>query len=111
MQTYPRRFSRLALVGLAAASLALSGCATADYQHYAQAQAAMAQAKSTADQARYTALARIAESGDAVARVAAVMSLAGIGEGTRQAPATVAAPLASSSSCPTGSTQACSIAA
>jgi hypothetical protein len=72
----------------------LGGCATADYQHYAQAQAAMAQAKSTADQARYTALARIAESGDSVARVAAVMSLAGLGEGARQAPASVAAPVA-----------------
>jgi hypothetical protein len=94
MQTYPRRFSRLALVGLAAASLALAGCATDDYQHYAQAQMAMAQAKSSADQARYTALARIAETGDSVARVAAVMSLAGIGEGSRQAPASVAAPVA-----------------
>jgi len=93
MQTHPRRFSRLALVGLAAASLALAGCATDDYQHYAQAQMAMAQAKSSADQARYTALARIADSGDSVARVAAVMSLAGLGDGARQAPSNVAAPV------------------
>lgn len=94
MQTHRRIFSRLAMTGLAVISLALTGCATQDYQHYAQAQMAMAQAKSTADQARYTALARIAESGDSVARVAAVMSLAGLGEGARQAPSTVAAPTA-----------------
>jgi hypothetical protein len=74
-------------------ALALAGCATDDYQHYAQAQMAMAQAKSTADQARYTALARIAETGDSVARVAAVMSLAGLGDGARQAPSSVAAPV------------------
>lgn len=94
MQTHRRIFSRLAMTGLAVISLALTGCATQDYQHYAQAQMAMAQAKSTADQARYTALARIAESGDSVARVAAVMSLAGLGDGARQAPSTVAAPTA-----------------
>ena len=90
---HPRRFSRLALVGLAVISLALSGCATDDYQHYAQAQMAMAQAKSTADQARYTALQSLAQSGDSVARVAAVMALAGLGDGARQAPASVAAPV------------------
>lgn len=78
--------------GLAIA-LTLGGCATDDYRHYAEAQMAMAQAKSTADQARYSALARIAETGDSAARVAAVMSLAGIGDGARQAPATVAAPV------------------
>jgi hypothetical protein len=81
------------LIATIFAALALTGCATDDYQHYAQAQMAMAQAKSTADQARYNALARIADSGDSVARVAAVMSLAGLGDGARQAPSSVAAPV------------------
>lgn len=91
MLHYSRR-SYFVATGLAIA-LALGGCATDDYRHYAEAQMAMAQAKSTADQARYSALARIAETGDSAARVAAVMSLAGIGDGARQAPANVAAPV------------------
>lgn len=95
MQTHRRIFSRLALTGLAVISLALTGCATDDYAHYAKAQAAMAQAQSATAVARYAALERIAATGDTVARVAATMALAGVGgDGQRGNGAGVAAPTA-----------------
>ena len=52
-------------------ALALTGCATAEYQAYADAHKAQAAAQT----ARYQALADIARQGDTTAKVAAVMSL------------------------------------
>jgi hypothetical protein len=58
--------------------LALTGCATStsDYQRYAQAQEAIAQAKSEAEIAKYKALETIALKGDSGASVAAAMGIA-----------------------------------
>jgi PBP1b-binding outer membrane lipoprotein LpoB len=52
-------------------ALSLTGCATAEYQAYADAHKAQAAAQT----ARYQALADIAKQGDTTAKVAAVMSL------------------------------------
>jgi hypothetical protein len=52
-------------------ALSLTGCATAEYQAYADAHKAQAAAQT----ARYQALADIARQGDTTAKVAAVMSL------------------------------------
>ena len=54
---------------------ALSGCATTDYKMYAESQVKIQQAKSAAEAERYKALGAIASSGDATAKVAAVMTL------------------------------------
>ena len=67
-----RRFLLLLAAGLA---LTLTGCAT-NYDAYARAQSEIATAQSNAETARLVALARIAESGDAGAKVGAVMALA-----------------------------------
>ena len=53
------------------AALSLTGCATGQYQAYADAHKAQAAAQT----ARYQALAQIAQQGDVTAKVAAVMSL------------------------------------
>jgi hypothetical protein len=59
------------------AILVLSGCATtAEYSMYAEGQARIEAAKYAAEAARYNAMAKIAESGDPAAKVAAVMALA-----------------------------------
>lgn len=65
--------------------LLLSGCATStsDYERYAQAQEAIAVAKSQAETARYKALETIALAGDAGASVAAAMGIA-IGSGNAE---------------------------
>jgi hypothetical protein len=59
------------LLALAVCSVALTGCATAEYQAYADAHKAQAAAQT----ARFQALADIAKQGDTTAKVAAVMSL------------------------------------
>ena len=59
------------LVATMIAVLSLTGCATKEYQAYAEVHKAHAQAQS----ARYQALADIARQGDTTAKVAAVMSL------------------------------------
>jgi hypothetical protein len=59
------------LLALAVCSVALTGCATKEYQAYADAHKAQAEAQ----KARYQALADIAKQGDTTAKVAAVMSL------------------------------------
>ena len=59
------------LLALAVCAVALTGCATAEYQAYADAHKAQAEAQ----KARYQALADIAKQGDTTAKVAAVMSL------------------------------------
>lgn len=55
--------------------LALTGCASNNYQQYVQAQENIATARAEADIARYKALEAIANSGDTTARVAAVIAL------------------------------------
>ena len=59
------------LLALAVCAVALTGCATAEYQAYADAHKAQAAAQT----ARFQALADIAKQGDTTAKVAAVMSL------------------------------------
>ena len=59
------------LIALIFTALALTGCATAEYQAYADVHKAQAAAQT----ARYQALADIAKQGDTTAKVAAVMSL------------------------------------
>jgi hypothetical protein len=53
----------------------LTGCATQDYKMYTDTQRAIASANATAESAKYAALAEIARTGDATAKVAAVMSI------------------------------------
>lgn len=53
----------------------LTGCASTNYQLYAEAQVMVAEAQAKADIERYKALAEIARAGDSAAKVAAVMSL------------------------------------
>jgi hypothetical protein len=59
------------LLAIAVCSVALTGCATKEYQAYADAHKAQAAAQT----ARFQALADIARQGDTTAKVAAVMSL------------------------------------
>ena len=59
------------LIALLLCALSLTGCATAEYQAYADAHKAQAAAQT----ARFQALADIARQGDTTAKVAAVMSL------------------------------------
>lgn len=65
------------LIALAAAAAVLTGCATgpSDYQLYAEAQKAAAQARAMTEAARIAALSEIAKNGDSSSKVAAVMSL------------------------------------
>ena len=58
-------------IALTLCALSLTGCATGQYQAYADAHKAQAAAQT----ARYQALAEIAKMGDTTAKVAAVMSL------------------------------------
>lgn len=59
-----------------AAALFMTGCASGgDYKMYADTQKAVAEARAAAEIARYQALADIAKTGDATARVAAVISI------------------------------------
>ena len=67
------------------AAIALSGCASTEYQEYAKAQADIARARADADTARYMALSKVAESGTDGAKIAAVMALA-LGGGTSAQP-------------------------
>lgn len=59
------------LIAILLVALSLTGCATAEYQAYADAHKSQAAAQT----ARYQALADIARQGDTTAKVAAVMSL------------------------------------
>ena len=73
------------LIATILTALALTGCATAEYQAYAD----IHKAKAQAEAARYKALADIAAQGDTAAKVAAVMSL---NQGAGQGQMPVAAP-------------------
>jgi hypothetical protein len=55
--------------------ITLTGCASNNYQQYAQTQENIALARAEAEIARYKALEAIANSGDTTARVAAVIAL------------------------------------
>jgi hypothetical protein len=55
--------------------LALTGCASDNYQQYARTQENIAMVRAEAEIARYKALEAIANSGDTTARVAAVIAL------------------------------------
>jgi len=73
-------------------ALALTGCATGQYEAYTAATTAQAVATANAQAERYKALATLANSGSDVAKVAAVMALAGHGTGSTQQAAPIAAP-------------------
>lgn len=55
--------------------LLLTGCASADYAKYAEMQLAIQSARSNAEIERYKAMSRIAETGDTVTRVSAMMAI------------------------------------
>lgn len=63
------------------AAIAMTGCASTEYAAYAAAHRAQAEAQTE----RYRALAKIAESGDTTAKVAAVLSLNAAGGASQQA--------------------------
>lgn len=75
-------------------ALLLAGCASPDYQAYAKAQAAADTAKHQADTAKYKAMSDIAATGDATAKVAAVMAMA-MGQTNATTNSTLQAPRAS----------------
>ena len=66
---------RKSILASAIGVLALTGCASNNYQQYAQTQQQIAVARAESEIARYKALEAIANSGDTTARVAAVMVL------------------------------------
>lgn len=75
-------------------AFSLIGCASPDYQAYAKAQAAADTAKHQADTAKYKAMSDIAATGDATAKVAAVMAMA-MGQNNASANNTLQAPRSS----------------
>jgi hypothetical protein len=80
------------LIAIILTALALTGCATGQYEAYTAATTAQAVAASNAQAERYKALGRLADSGSDVAKVAAVMALAGHSTGTATQAAPIAAP-------------------
>lgn len=82
------------LIALAAATAVLTGCATgpSDYQLYAEAQKAAAQARAMTEAARIAALSEIAKNGDSSSKVAAVMSLQFAAQNQAPAQQMIAAP-------------------
>lgn len=77
---------RMKKLGLLTGVIVLSGCANTEYAAYVKAH----EAQAIAHAARYQALAEIARSGDTTAKVAAVISLQGGGQG--QQPSFIAPP-------------------
>ena len=67
--------TRAKLLTIAVFATAMAGCAT-NYDAYVQANVKVAEAKAKADTEKYKAMAAIASTGDAAAKVAAVMSIA-----------------------------------
>jgi len=78
---------RLFIIAIA---IALTGCASTEYDKYATTQQSIAASKAQADTARYNALADIAKNGSDTARVAAVMALAMGGQAPQQSQALAA---------------------
>ena len=72
-------------------SAALTACASPDYAQYSKAQTDIATARASADAERYKAFAAIAQTGDATAKVAAVMAMA-MGAGGQPQTPQIAAP-------------------
>lgn len=72
---------KLAIVFVAA--IALTGCASNDYLHFANAQKAIAEAEAAKEIARYQALANIAQNGDTTAKAVAAMSIQAGGAASR----------------------------
>ncbi len=62
----------------------LVGCASPDYAQYTASHQAIETAKHQADEAKYAAFAKIAEQGDATAKVAAVIAMMGQGGQAQQ---------------------------
>lgn len=62
-------------IALLVVTLLLTGCASADYAKYADAQIAVATAKANAEAEKYKAMASIAASGGEVTKVAAMVAL------------------------------------
>lgn len=60
---------------LFAGAIALTGCASNDWMHYANAQKSIAEAEAAKEIARYQALATIAQNGDTTAKAVAAMSI------------------------------------
>lgn len=84
------------ILAIVVGAFALAGCASSeDYSKYIAAQEKMAMAKSAAEVAKYQALAQIAASGDAVAKVAAVISI-NAGGGAQQPNQQLNAPVSNS---------------
>ena len=75
---------------LIVAPLLLAGCAT-NYDAYVEANVKVAEARAKAETEKYKAMAAIASSGDAAAKVAAVMSMA-LGQPNQQAQQQIAPP-------------------
>jgi hypothetical protein len=64
------------LLSITLFTLVLTGCATGDdYRQYAEAQKLVANARALTEAARIQAITEIAKTGDAAAKMAAVMSL------------------------------------
>ncbi len=80
------------LIAIILTALALTGCATNQYEAYTAATTAQAVAVANAQAERYKALGRLADSGSDVARVAAVMALAGHSTGSATQATPIAAP-------------------
>jgi hypothetical protein len=66
---------RKSLLAIVSTGLVVAGCASTDYNKYAETQQNIAQANAMASAAKYAAIAEIAKSGDSSAKVAAVLSL------------------------------------
>ena len=73
-------------------AVALTGCATTEYESYAKAQADVAKSRADADTARYNALSKIAETGTDSSKIAAVMALALGGNQTQATGNSISAP-------------------
>jgi len=67
---------------LIVALAALTGCASQEYAMYAETQRKIAEAQAMSDTAKYAALAEIARQGDTAAKVAAVISINMMGNGS-----------------------------
>ena len=80
------------LLSVIVLSLVISGCANTEYLAYSKAQTEIEVSKNLALSAKYKAMETIAQSGDATAKVAAVMALSMQGQGGSNPSASIAAP-------------------
>lgn len=80
------------LLSVIVLSLVISGCANTEYLAYSKAQTEIEVSKNLALSAKYKAMENIAQSGDATAKVAAVMALSMQGQWGGNPSASIAAP-------------------